>query len=155
MVYRIEYMYRPLRSCGQISGRFAIAYKRMHLHYVLPAGRPIVAAERNRVSTPSAAGVATLVRAPPRFAKIIFLRPKDVFWKGELSDSGNLTKGRTFTETRLPRHDSRLSHTAALYSDVIFFFPEIPSRQNSIWNSEEYCTHGYSKFTRVLIPYFA
>lgn len=122
MVYRIEYMYRPLRSCGQISGRFAIAYKRMHLHYVLPAGRPIVAAERNRVSTPSAAGVATLVRAPPRFAKIIFLRPKDVFWKGELSDSGNLTKGRTFTETRLPRHDSRLSHTAALYSDVIFFF---------------------------------
>lgn len=58
------------RSVGTIpivrvdNRRFAVAYKRMHLQAcVLAAGRPIAAAERNRVSTPSA-GVATLVRAP-------------------------------------------------------------------------------------------
>jgi len=88
-----------------------------------------------------------------RLGRIIFLRSKDVFWKGQLSDSSNLTKGRTFAETRLPRHNPRLNHTASFYEKRRHSFSHrynLPSRQNSVWNPEKYHAHGYSKFTQMI-----
>lgn len=136
--------------------RFAIAYKRMHLHYVLyfPQG--------DRYWRWSVIGCQLL---PPelqrlfehhsRLAKIIFLRPKDVFWKGELSDSSNLTKGRTFAETR---HNPRLNHTVMFYDVRVmsFFFPAAEPSVSIKFRMKprEYHAQGYLKFMRMTVPYF-